>query len=150
LSNRSEGADQYRWHFDEAVYQGEEPPNPVRFSRPGSHTIQLTASRDGCQSRDTLAVRVKGIRLGLPSAFSPNQDGLNEVWEPQGPSSGLAGSLRIYNRWGKLVHRDRKPPFQWRGNCGGSPCPEGVYTFTLQLRPSGQQISRRGTITLVR
>jgi gliding motility-associated-like protein len=90
----------------------------------------------------------------LPSAFSPNNDGLNDTWPgwalpPLGGNGGLSGSTRVtlYSRWGVAVYSGPLHP-GWDGRApDGTPAPEGVYAYTLHT-PAGQL--RSGTVTLVR
>ena len=99
----------------------------------------------------------------LPSAFTPNNDGLNDLF---GPGDNycypdLADfSFNIYNRWGQLVFQTVDPGVKWDGKMGGVPQEMGVYFYTLRYQyrgafnsqniPPGSTKFIRGDVTLVR
>lgn len=77
--------------------------------------------------------------LTLPNAFSPNGDGVNDLWEVTGIFAYEYCALHVYNRWGLLVYSADPFEGQWDGQAnqqawlGNGPLPEGVYFFKLQL-----------------
>jgi gliding motility-associated-like protein len=104
----------------------------------------------GCEGSDTVRVRDGCIRKEIPTAFSPNADGRNDLFKLQ--FTNLGGyELQIYDRMGHQVYDSRDPNQGWDGNYLGKPCPEGGYVWVLRYVNS-EQIERteRGTLTLIR
>jgi gliding motility-associated-like protein len=88
----------------------------------------------------------------MPTAFSPNGDGLNDYWEIVGRNfSNL--NLSVYNRWGEIIFMARKPDDKWDGTYNGKPVPVGTYVWKASLESTvekGQKIQKSGSITVVR
>ena len=68
----------------------------------------------------------------IPNAFSPNDDGLNDVFEPSG--NVTLQSMEIYNRWGELVFKSSKDGFGWDGNYQEELAHEGYYFFIIRYQ----------------
>lgn len=97
------------------------------------------------------------IILLLPTAFSPNDDGLNDVFQPSMSSNADVEvfAYRIYNRWGKLIYEAPTPApigeiAWWDGRIEGSLAPMGVYLYQIELRVVDTETSYRGHLTVVR
>jgi gliding motility-associated-like protein len=87
--------------------------------------------------------------LEIPSAFSPNGDGLNDEYRILAPTL-LEFRVQIFNRRGELLFTATEPTFRWNGEYLGQPCPEGVYFYVMRFRTAASTFTRRGTITLLR
>ncbi|MCS6896181.1 MAG: gliding motility-associated C-terminal domain-containing protein [Bacteroidia bacterium] len=135
---------QFLWSFGDGTTASTTAPVASHLYLPGSYILTLVADIQGCRDTLTLRVIVSGQRqLIIPNAFSPNGDGINDVWFPQG--AGIQSvQLRIYDRWGKLMYQGNSP---WRGENAV----EGVYTYVAEVTfIDGTQIERAGTLTLLR
>lgn len=91
----------------------------------------------------------------IPNAFSPNGDGVNEEFKPDGIAflrdSTDEFILEIYNRWGQRVFRTNRFQDTWDGTFNGGKCQEGVYIYHLQLRGVNRvYYSYRGSFVLIR
>jgi|GEM_PF-6094697 len=88
--------------------------------------------------------------LYIPSAFSPNGDGINDVFRPVGGPI-LEFEMHIYDRWGKHYLSSTDPLSGWDGTLSGNNCEIGVYVYWMNVQIQGQQ-SRiyKGNITLIR
>jgi len=89
-----------------------------------------------------------------PDAFSPNGDGLNDVFELKYDCDGLSFHIAIYNRWGELVYEHNENQPFWDGTSNGTPVPQGVYVYHLRYSgPTAQGTinqEERGTIRVIR
>lgn len=107
----------------------------------------------GCYDEDDVMVRVfkTGPDLFVPSAFTPNGDGKNDVIRPVGVGIATLQYFRIYNRWGQLLFSTSQNGKGWDGIFNGTPQPSGTYVFeavgTDQL---GNRVYKKGTIVLIR
>jgi len=149
FSNLSTGAISYLWNLDPfGDFTDFEPE--VIYQDSGRFRIRLIAFSDkGCS--DTLEgfLFVKDIeRMFLPNAFSPNRDGLNDVFEPKVKGFAIA-EFNIYTRWGERIFSSQGTG--WDGTYRGSLAPMGVYTYTLRLvDEKGEKLLFTGMVTLVR
>lgn len=88
----------------------------------------------------------------VPTAFSPNADGFNEVFEVKGRFISEF-NLEIYDRWGNLIFESKKLDDGWNGTAsdGTTPAPAGNYGFKVfGLDPAGQKFEKVGSVTLIR
>lgn len=110
------------------------------------YTLLIT-NEGGCQHADTLRIPVKQ-RLHLPTAFSPNGDGINDTWAPVNFTNYPNAEVLLFNRSGELIYAatSGQPPFDGRSN--GEPLPSGAYTY--RVRFAGQAVEWRGTLLLLR
>ena len=102
------------------------------YSDGGTFTVTQTVVNEfGCANTAEGQVSVSGSVFYAPSAFTPDGDGLNDVWLPvvRGVSSY---SIRITNRWGEIVFETDDPQEPWLGQKGADGqhyCPNGVYLY---------------------
>ena len=88
-----------------------------------------------------------------PNSFTPNRDGLNDVFLPYGCGDISITSLAIFDRWGEVIFQTNTEPFQWDGFYRNQVSPNGVYAWRINydLRRRGK-VSRKqqqGAIMLV-
>ena len=132
-----------------------------RFAAVDSFFVELVIENDG-GCRDTM---VKGICVApeepgfqLPNAFTPNNDGHNEVFKPAhlGVERYL---LQIFDRWGNVIWESTDPNVGWDGTFLGNPVPEGVYVYYIRGTIQADNprtnfapvtLERTGTVTLIR
>ena len=67
----------------------------------------------------------------VPSGFTPNGDGINDVFKPYHTETVVNGNVRIFNRWGEEVFVSEKLDFEWDGTKNGKIMPDDVYYFVL-------------------
>jgi gliding motility-associated-like protein len=88
--------------------------------------------------------------MELPSAFSPNNDGQNDLLRVLGTGINEI-DFSIYNRWGQLVFNTTNKDIGWDGSFNGDKQEVGVYVWRLQgSLTDGTQIKKSGNVTLVR
>jgi gliding motility-associated-like protein len=87
----------------------------------------------------------------VPSAFSPNGDGLNDWFRPVSRNVEIL-DFCVYNRWGQRVHEryyDNSPG--WDGNFRGKPCEIGTYLYFIRYKILDREPRLiKGDVTLVR
>lgn len=87
----------------------------------------------------------------VPTAFSPNGDGQNDMFFVHGINPLLSAEILIFNRWGQQVFHTTDMDWGWDGNKGGQPCPSGVYAYYLKaVNAEGVVEIKSGNITLMR
>jgi len=105
-----------------------------------------------CKSVDTVTVRVKSDcgEMFIPSAFSPNGDGQNDVLYVRGRCLKNF-TFQIFNRWGELVFETTDKNVGWDGTQNGQPLNTGVFVYKLEGTTwDDKQYIQKGNITLLR
>ncbi len=91
------------------------------------------------------------IKIQIPNAFSPDGDFVNDFFQVKGIGID-AYSIRIYDRWGKLIFESQSLDRPWDGTYKGKPAQQGVYTFQITAENVEFGINRTfsNTLTLIR
>lgn len=115
------------------------------------YTIEIT-TKTGCITVDTQMVKlIKGAEIFVPTAFTPNNDGLNDVLRPTLMGMKELQYFRVFNRWGQLVFETKTRRFGWDGRLNGSLQASGVVVWVAQaLGVDGKVYVKRGTSVLIR
>ena len=150
---------QYTWQVD--VLQGgtvtledSNLPNTTGSSTDsGFYQLRIVATDEtGCSATDTVWLQVQDVTfLGMPTAFTPNGDGINDFYRPANLTSSSIKAFRIYNRWGQLVYEGTDTQEQWDGTYQGIPQPSEVYLYYLEYEwPGLGSYQLRGEFSLIR
>lgn len=115
-------------------------------------TYALTASLDGCSVTDSLTVIVvPGVPYYLPTAFSPNGDGVNDNFRLFVARGVLSAEMDVFDRWGALVYAGDVLAAGWDGSFRGRPAATGVYAYSGQLiLVDGSVLEFKGSFMLLR
>jgi gliding motility-associated-like protein len=128
-----------------------DPSHEYQF--PGIYSVVLNArDENGCPLDATQVIEVRKVtNLTLPSAFSPNGDGVNDTYKV-GHYKMDQLSIQIFNRWGQIVFEAATPDFEWNGkDLEGKDVPEGVYIYVVNaVDVTGQGITESRSITVMR
>lgn len=90
-------------------------------------------------------------KIYTPSAFTPNGDNLNEFFKPSVTCPIADYQLTIFNRWGQKIFETNDRNEDWDGTFKGSKLPQGVYMYTLCIKPLyDPEIAQRGSIIILR
>lgn len=141
----------YKWDFGTDGKTSSEKIPLFYYSEPGNYTIKLKIIDPECNKEYNLDYPVIieniGREMFIPNSFSPNGDGLNEVFEIFGNHCGVDDEIRIFNRWGKLVFQTNKPFEEfWDAQGEEQQAPIGVYTYSIR---NGDKVYK-GSLTLFR
>jgi gliding motility-associated-like protein len=114
-------------------------------------TYLVSSDNIGCIIYDTVQIFLLDAVLScgaMPTAFSPNIDGRNDKFslvDELGAISML--NLKIYNRWGELIHDSPEP---WDGNFKGEPQCACTYVYVIEYLCYGNRKVESGNVTLIR
>ena len=95
-------------------------------------------------------VNAECCKVSIPSAFSPNGDGHNDIFRPIYDGYHRFHIFRIQNRWGQTVFESTNNTMEWDGNYAGVPQDIGTYYYYLKYDCDGKTIEKRGDVILVR
>ncbi len=113
--------------------------------------------RYGCKNSGDITVKVicNGQNFFIPNTFSPNGDGINDVFYLRGTGLFRIKSLLVFNRWGEIVFEKREFPVNdplsgWNGNYQGKKAKPDVYVYQIEIICSnGEIIKYSGNIALI-
>ena len=106
--------------------------------------------RYACQAADTVCVQVReDYTIYIPASFTPNGDGVNDVFMPVGYGLGEV-RLSIYDRWGAMIFTGNEHQNGWDGSSKSKPCEQGVYVYDIEAKTkSGKILKRTGHVVLL-
>ncbi len=111
----------------------------------------------GCEAEDHMKVHVKKTRRVLvPTGFTPNNSGLNDLLLVHGKSGTMIKRFQVFDRWGELLYQDVDIPINsttrgWDGTFRNKEMPPGVYVWYLEAEyEDGMTESFKGETTLIR
>ncbi len=133
-------------------------PNPVSKPYANMNYVITVQNQYQCIAKDTLNVIAycASDNIHLPNAFTPNNDGKNDLFMAMGTGVNKIKSFKIFNRWGELVFfkRDIFPDDRstaWDGKYKSMEAPAGTYVYFVELEcAAGGSYEKKGTVTLIR
>ncbi|HMP87849.1 MAG TPA: gliding motility-associated C-terminal domain-containing protein, partial [Lacibacter sp.] len=133
-------------------YRWQDGSNGPRFTatQPGTYLVTVTNS---CGSATSSVLLEEGrCTVFIPSAFTPNNDGLNDRFRVGGAVVLFDFRMEVFNRWGGLVYSSTDPLAGWDGSRKGQPQPAGLYVYRIRYRLPQNDIpeERNGTMLLIR
>ena len=150
FSEKAQNEVSWTWYLDSTIITGEE--FEYDFARPGDFEVtQVVTSDFGCIDSITLIVAVEtDFYLYIPTAFSPNNDGINDCFSIKGV--GFEGiDFQIFNRWGNVVYSSENDADCWDGTYKGKPLPFGAYSWRLIVDLPFDEISiKEGILNIIR
>ena len=112
----------------------------------GSYSVQITDTA-GCMQNESITIASESSNcLIIPTAFSPNSDGKNDVWLIEGLDVTLENNVAIYNRWGALLYQNSAYQNNWDGKISGKDLPTGGYFYIATI----QEKSYSGPLAIIR
>ncbi len=113
-------------------------------------TVVVTDSI-GCTASDGVFIKVyEGPMYYVPNAFTPNGDGLNDVFRPIPVGIQSTTSFRVYNRYGELMFQTNKWLEGWDGMYKGKKALAGTYTWMIKgIDKNGKVVEMSGTVILI-
>ncbi|MDE3235144.1 MAG: gliding motility-associated C-terminal domain-containing protein [Bacteroidota bacterium] len=107
----------------------------------------------GCLSfaRKKITIFKTGPEIFVPSAFTPNGDGRNDILKPITVGISQLDYFRVFNRWGQLLYSTTAIGVGWNGRANGTEQQSGTYVYMAQGKDyTGKTIFRKGTVVLIR
>ncbi|MCX6247571.1 MAG: gliding motility-associated C-terminal domain-containing protein [Bacteroidetes bacterium] len=117
---------------------------------PGTYWVMVTY--DKCTTGDTVLITECPAELWFPSAFTPNGDGVNDLFRPKGISISNF-HMTIFNRWGQMLYETDNMERGWDGTAKGILCPPDTYTFVTTYEGTdnpGSKKKMQGSFILLR
>jgi gliding motility-associated-like protein len=124
----------------------------IQIKNPGVYTLRVVDS-NGCTGSDTIRVNAKNCpyRIYFPNAFTPNQDGHNDLYKPIIVGDPVIYHFSIYNRWGQLIFDTNDPWKGWDGKIAGQDQESSAYVWVCVYQFGGEKENNvRGNFILIR
>ncbi|MBM3412780.1 MAG: gliding motility-associated C-terminal domain-containing protein [Bacteroidetes bacterium] len=159
INNTSTGAvDVWQWQYDVLGSSSLKDPLPYQFPNLNlerNYRVKLIARNQTMRCSDSAERIIKVLNhclIDVPTAFTPNNDGLNDLFRPHNALKAINYHFRVFNRWGQLVFESRNWMEKWDGKINGQTQGTGVYVWILSYthRDTGQSIFKKGTVTLIK
>jgi gliding motility-associated-like protein len=151
VTNVNEGI---RWYSNSSLtgYLGNNlsilPNNQSSATYFATHTV------NGCEgTADSFYVSVIPCNLIIPTAFTPNNDGDNDIWSIYGLDSQYPENIvRVYNRWGELLYESLPGTYTskpWDGKYKEALLPVGSYYYVIQLSNQPEDEPLNGIVSII-
>jgi gliding motility-associated-like protein len=123
-----------------------------------NEVYKLTVTNSGgCDAKDSIRIVLNcdNSSLFVPNTFSPNGDGMNDIFYPRGNGIHTIVALKIFNRWGEVIFDKRNfapndPQSGWNGLYKGKLADTGTYTYLIEvICTSSQFLKYFGNINLI-
>ena len=108
---------------------------------------------EGCSANDALKVTVFKTQpeIFVPTAFTPNSDGRNDILKPILAGMKKLDYFRVYNRWGQLVYSTSEQGKGWDGTFSGREQASNTFVYMAQaIDYLDRKVFRKGTFVLIR
>jgi gliding motility-associated-like protein len=147
----------WNWNFGNGVTSNSKAPSPQSYpitNRFSNYTARL-AVQNNLNCADTAYKTITVLiscYIAVPSAFTPNGDGLNDYLYPLNAYKGGNLYFRVYNRFGQVIFETRDWTRKWDGRLNSIPQASGTYVWTLSYtnKDTGQAVFLSGTTVLIR
>ncbi|MES2618331.1 MAG: gliding motility-associated C-terminal domain-containing protein [Bacteroidota bacterium] len=155
IINLSEGGITGYWDFGDGTVLPYDPTtNPTHLydGLKENYKVKLEITNDG-NCKDSFSVNIcviDTVTIVMPTAFTPNNDGMNDVFKIESTSLAKA-TMTIYNRWGEKVFFSDDPSIGWDGTYQGKICPTDYYVYYISYK--GKKTAMRyskGVLFLIR
>ncbi len=127
--------------------------NPISLPQDNIEYIVMVSNSVGCFDVDTIRVHYYKVIPGffVPTAFSPNGDGVNDIIKPIALGLKSIDIFSIYNRWGQLIFTTSQIGEGWDGKFKGVPQEMGTYVWYAKGTDyANKKLQKKGSLVLVR
>lgn len=138
------GVEDYTFYFND-IDNGTD--NTFYINRTDTYTVTVV-DQNGCEA--TAEIFMEFIDVEFPNFFTPDGDGLNDLWIPDNIEGFPDVLIKIYDRYGRVVEEMTRNVQGWDGNYDGKPLPTGDYWYVVQLQGELDDREFVGHFTLYR
>ena len=157
FTNTSDPAETYNWDFGngQTASVNDLSSQTSTYTEEGAYLVTLTVTDGNCSDQATqniLATLVLPLIYDMPNVFTPNNDGINDVFRLN-EENAVSLDLVILNRWGNVVFETKTIGDSWNGqvNNDGPECTDGSYFYKFTITgENGVAEEQHGFVQLVR
>lgn len=155
FTNLTEGSNTYTWYFADLDSTKQTDPSYIFPSETGGNYLVCLDATNSLNCTDTYCqvISIDGLSsIFIPNSFSPNGDGLNDLFFPILNDVKTDGfRFSVFNRWGEVLFDSNQAELGWNGKYKGKACPPDTYVWKIQYteKSSGELKKREGHVSLV-
>ncbi|WP_295666519.1 gliding motility-associated C-terminal domain-containing protein, partial [uncultured Mucilaginibacter sp.] len=146
----------YQWQVNGVNVGIDQPQFTTTSLADGSVVTCILSSAGKCIINPSVTSNAITITLSppgqcvvtIPNAFTPNGDGINDVWNVSALQSYPGCTISIYNRYGALVYNSVNYPNAWDGTVNGKKLSAGTYYYVIDLKNGKRPLA--GSVTILR
>lgn len=138
--------------FDAYQWSTGETSAFITINREGVYKLHVT-DQHGCRGEETTVAVVKDCisNVYIPTGFTPDNDGINDVFKPVVYGSVASYYFAVYNRWGQCVFSSGNPADGWNGTYKNVRQPAASYVWYCRYRFAGSaEQTEKGTVVIIR
>jgi len=142
----------YWWMPDDGSLSNRNINNPIASPKVATTYTVYAMNQFGCRDTVSETISVAYTNECMPTAFTPNNDGLNDIFRICNLHGQKLVEFSVYNRWGQMIyHNESDPKKGWDGTFNGAPQDMGIYNYIYILsEPDGTNKIYKGDVTLIR
>jgi len=155
LQFNASGGEAYSWSPRTSLNR-DDINNPIGLYNGSFDSITyrvLVTDANNCSDSDFIKVAVfrTNPQIFVPTAFTPNSDGKNDVFRPIAVGITKIEYFRVFNRWGQLVFSTTTDEYGWDGKIGGKDQATGTFVWLVKgVDYTGKAVFAKGTVTLIK
>jgi gliding motility-associated-like protein len=154
FNDQSTNATTWSWSFGTGDTTGSSLQHPVySYPQTGDYTAELIVTNGSCSDTASMFIQIEvGFTAFAPNAFTPNANGLNETFRPQGVLWDRSRyEFSVYDRWGMRIFHTNDPDQGWDGTFKGAPVQVDTYVWKARIFDiRGQEHMLIGHVSVVR
>ncbi len=137
--------------INNATFKWQDGSSLPFFIAKNAGLYQVTATNECGSYSDEISLKAGVCQLFMPNAFTPNHDGLNDIFRVKDLGFIRTFSMVIYNRWGEIVFKTEDPVKGWDGKYKAIMQPNGNYIWQISLTTiDGEKETAYGSVLLIR
>jgi gliding motility-associated-like protein len=143
---------QTRDDFSQYSWSTGETGHSIQVKTAGKYICHVV-NQEGCPGTDSIRIDLKDCEalLVFPNAFTPNNDGLNDIFRLKYPGHAADYNLQIFNRWGQKIFETCDTSLGWDGRLDNQLQPEGTYIWIVRYTDgSGKKQNLQGSVVLIK
>lgn len=152
LQLNATGSEAFYW-TPEKWLSNSQISNPIAYPEDNIQYVVHVSDSIGCADTDTIDVKLFKVDpdIFVPTAFTPNGDGLNDIFKPIPIGIKSFNAFRIYNRWGQLLYSSTVKDEGWDGKFKGAAQPTGTFIWYAEgVDYQDKKINKKGYVVLIR
>lgn len=138
--------------FNEYLWNTGSSSSSIEIDQPGIYWLTVQ-DKNLCTGSDTIHILKKDCNavFYIPNAFTPNDDGLNDIFKPIVTGKISDFYFAVYNRFGKMIFSTNNPGAGWDGKINGTPQNSGIFVWQCRYKTKNEAPEfKKGMVTLVR
>jgi gliding motility-associated-like protein len=151
ITLQASGAQFYSWIYEDVDTLEGDYFSTILFNYKNAFSV-AGVDNNGCRNTASIHIDAQACcNIWMPNAFSPNADGMNDIFKPEAQGHPKEYVMRIYNRWGETVFSTFNITQGWDGNINGKPADIADYYYRISGKcVNGEAINLKGVCTLIR